>query len=380
MNRPVLARRRFGMLAAACIATAHLGMLPSAIAAGADGANPSTIETAHDITTDSPCPIGSTRLAPVDVISGSDGSLAVIYLVRGVRTEVRIPREGFSPLTATARELANLGMPERPSDTAARAQWAAGLRSWKRTTDATLCEQTGITFGPDEPAFITDPSGGNGAASYNWAGNALARAAAGTYVAIQGDIVQPTKNTSCTGAALGNWIGLGGYTSQKLIQAGTAYFPNEGTPRAWYEYLAAGSQNPPVTMSSVVVRAGDRIHAYVAVQKSTGQTTFYLYNTANGTNSSVVLNLSVSTYYDGSSAEWIDERPSVGGAPTPLGNFGSAVWTNVQAQNSVGSWLPFGASNPDRIKMLSSNDLSTLAYPNAPSNNSSFTDVYYKCS
>ena len=42
-----------------------------------------------------------------------------------------------------------------------------------------------------------------------------------------------------------------------------------------------------------------------------------------------------SSYYDGSSAEWIDERTTFGTTPSPLANYGATHWTEAQAATST---------------------------------------------
>lgn len=64
------------------------------------------------------------------------------------------------------------------------------------------------------------------------------------------------------------------------------------------------------------------MHSYTVHQTSgAGQTTFYVADNTTGTSQSVIVNLSPS-YYDGRTAEWIDERPLVNGSISRSGTSG----------------------------------------------------------
>jgi hypothetical protein len=207
--------------------------------------------------------------------------------------------------------------------------------------------------------------------SSNWAGY-VANSGAGntTYIAAQGDFIQPTYHTSCSPSEEGSWTGIGGYNSGRLIQAGTEMSTN----RAWYEYLGNnGAGIAPVY--TINVGSGHRIHTYEVIQRSTGKTTFYVYDTYTGINKSVVVTLSVSTYYDGSSTAYIDERPN--GAYYWLRNFSSIAWTNAKAQKTSGTW--YSLQSQSEVEVILVENGITLARPGAMTGSQSFTEHYYHC-
>lgn len=84
-----------------------------------------------------------------------------------------------------------------------------------------------------------------------------------------------------------------------------------------------------------------------------------------------------SSYYDGTYAEWIDERPSDAFGPVPLTNFGHINWTNTKAQKSNTTWYNLGSLSYLKEDMTQPE---ALAYPNALSSSTTFTDWWYNCS
>jgi hypothetical protein len=165
------------------------------------------------------------------------------------------------------------------------------------------------------------------------------------------------------------------------MQDGTGIDTN-GRLYAWYEYLyfdsGGGFHGIPVTeIPAIVVHTGDRMHAYVVHQTSgTGHTTFFVADNTTGVSRSILHDLS-SAYYDGTYAEWIDERPSIGNVPQPLTNFGHINWTNTKAQKSNTTWYNLGSLPYLKEDMTQPE---ALAYPNALSSSTTFTDYWYNCS
>ncbi len=324
------------------------------------------------------CPEGT--YAPlVGITHYDDGGLGYRYRIGQEIHEVPIAPAGFNPATAANAMLARYGLPERPAatDVAGMQRWHGLLDGWKRNTDASLCVGTERKYHQFMPATRAAVAGTDEATTYsvqsiNWAGY-VADAGAGTttYIAAQGDFVHPTLHSpNCSPNEEGSWTGIGGYHSGRLIQAGTEMSTN----RAWYEYLGNnGAGIAPVY--TINVHPGDRIHTYEVIQRSTGQTTFYVYDTATGVNKSVVLTLSVSTYYDGSSTAYIDEMPNPN--VNYLRNFGSIAWTNAQAQRTSGTWYTLQSQNEVEVILVYGGI--TNAHPGAMTGSKTFTEHWYHC-
>lgn len=338
--------------------------------------------TATGISFQGTCPAGTVPLLPVKITTNTDGSVVVTYSEAGAVGEVRIPPNSFSPLAASAAELELYGLPPRPSDTAALSSWTTDMTSWHRNTDAGLCRTNATapsrTVSSDAPTALNGVQG----TIYNypiWSGYVLDVPTV-TYIGVQGDFNQPSKgSSSCTGDSLASWTGIGGNQgSQKLIQAGTAYLRGSNTPVAWYEYLGPNNTGINLTvMSGVTVHSGDVIHTYVVHQTSgTGLTTFYVADNTTGTSQSTTWALG-STYYDGTSADWIDERLSYNQVPTPLSNFNLNSWNNANVQKTSGTWNSLGSQTPIATGMWVSPHY--LAYPSGLNTSTTFTDFYLAC-
>lgn len=313
-----------------------------------------------------PCASGEVWLQPTTFEKLSDGGQLNDYWINGTLNQVPVPPPNFKPLTASLSSLAQYGFPARPTATDTLSAWNREMTGWKPTPDLGLCE-TNIQ------ATIFQ--------SANWSGY-NATTSANPYIGVQGDFLQPTKgSTSCLNSQELSWVGIGGVKTSSLIQDGTGIDTN-GSYYAWYEYLDSTGGGITVTkMPSVTVHAGDRIHNYLVHQTAgSGQTTFYVADNTTGTSQSVIVNLS-SAYYDGSTAEWIDERPQLQANPVvfaPLANFGTVNWTNAQAQKSTGTWYNAGSQTYTENDMVVSGHY--LAFPNTLSSSTSFTDYWAACS
>jgi peptidase A4-like protein len=311
-----------------------------------------------------PCAPGEAWLRPTSVEHRADGGTINDYWRDGVLTQVPLPPASFKPLTASAADLAAYGFPPRPDTQDELIAWQSDLASWKPTPDIGACEVPGLTAAFNNPI---------------WSGYDADSTSSSTYIAVQGDYHQPTKgSTSCASPQEVSWVGLGGYHTGRLMQDGTG-IDATGHYYAWYEWLNDTNDIGITKMASVTVHAGDRIHTYVVHQTSgSGQTTFYVADNTTGTSQSRIVNLG-SAYYDGSSAEMIDERPSIGGIPTNLTNFGTVNWTNAKVQRSNATWYTLGSQTNVEFDMWATNFSHILAFPDVMSSSTTFSDTWYRC-
>jgi hypothetical protein len=176
------------------------------------------------------------------------------------------------------------------------------------------------------PGRAPSPAAAGGSSgSRNWAGYV---ASGGPFTSVTGSWTVPSVQTSSAAGGGGDatWVGIGGATSTDLIQAGTqatVLGPGQVEYGAWLETLPQPSQ--PVPLS---VNPGDAITVTLSQQSGgvwqisiVDQTTTQQYQTTVQYNSSL------------SSAEWIEEAPSVatvGLRVINLDNFGT-----VQIQKAM---------------------------------------------
>jgi hypothetical protein len=190
---------------------------------------------------------------------------------------------------------------------------------------------TGSSSSSSSPATTT------GYTSTNWSGYL---STIGSYSRIAGswNATSPTEVGTRTSAD-GTWIGIGGVTSGDLIQVGTDNFVSPGgqvSSSAFYEMLPANA----VTIPSVTINPGDSISASVT-ETSSGEWMIAINNNTNGQSFST----SVAYTSTNSSAEWIEEDPSMSTfRQYPFDNFGTASFTNGSTTSSGANQTIAGSS------------------------------------
>ena len=149
-------------------------------------------------------------------------------------------------------------------------------------------------------------------------------------------------NTPCTTGIVDHnhlvaqWVGLGGYYSDTLLQAGTTLLAN-GTFHIFYELYP----NPPVISSQSFGCASSFTAEVDYNYTSTGANKNHIAvkNTSTGFTVDVVV-ANTSFQPDLQSSEWIDERPSCNSGLTDLADFNYLTWTSPLARtNTSGAGL-----------------------------------------
>ncbi len=194
--------------------------------------------------------------------------------------------------------------------------------AWKLQQDEhpssrTLQPSSGNPGATTTPAAPITPGRGQ-SQSRNWSGY---NATGGTFTAVSGTWMVPKVSTGTLGIDA-TWVGIGGVTSQDLIQAGTQAEVQLGqvTYSAWWETLPQASQTVPLDIS-----AGDTV-SVVITQQSDGTWQIVMRDTANAQTWQKNLTYQSSL----SSSEWVEEAPATGHRLIlPLDNFGTVTFTNA---------------------------------------------------
>jgi peptidase A4-like protein len=162
--------------------------------------------------------------------------------------------------------------------------------------------------GNDDPGAVVTNAGWS---SSNWSGYAKT----GSFTAITGSwtvqAASPTKKQTFSS----QWIGIDGFNNSSLIQTGTEsdYYQGSAHYAAWWEILPAAETVIP----SLPVRPGDHMSASVTKGSGSSWTITITDDTTGGSFTTV------QTYTGpGTSAEWIEEAPTVGGRIATLANYG----------------------------------------------------------
>ena len=160
-----------------------------------------------------------------------------------------------------------------------------------------------------------------GWASSNWSGYAVSSSTAGTYSSITGQWTVPAVQATSGNSYSASWIGIDGFNNSSLIQTGTGqdYVSGRASYYAWWEILPAAETQ----ITKFVVHPGDQMSA--TITKGSGSSwTITITDISDGTGGSFTTTQSYSG--PGTSAEWIEEAPTVGGRIATLAHYGSTTF------------------------------------------------------
>ena len=187
------------------------------------------------------------------------------------------------------------------------------------------------------------------ALSTNWSGQV---ATGGTYTSVAGSWTVPTVQPGGNDYSA-TWIGIDGTSSSTLIQTGTAQESDFGTTAyyPWYELLP-NSETPIPHL----VEPGDSMTSSIT-ETSTVNSTWSIVLT--DVSEQWTFQISVHYVTPGTSAEWIEEAPTVG-TQTTLADYGSTTFTGM----SVGG-PGTAAATYSPIYMIDTLDTEVISWPNA---------------
>jgi Peptidase A4 family len=157
-------------------------------------------------------------------------------------------------------------------------------------------------------------------ASYNWSGYADVSPTDQTFTEVGGQWRTPSVTCDGEDTISSEWVGLDGFTSLTVEQAGTVGWCFEGTPTyfTWYEMYPAGTIEVGTSL-----RPGDKITASVS-RSGTSYTLALTDATRPADSFSATKTCALATCLD-TSAEWVAERPSFHIGIAPLANY--SRWT-----------------------------------------------------
>jgi Peptidase A4 family len=308
------------------------------------------------------------------------------------QADVRTPQPGdvirpaLSKADATRLsidELAKRGYPIRPDATQAPdafATWLKAVTKPSRLVDARQVARTEIQH-------VKPATASNFETSSNWSGFEL-RGSNGAYDMVEGEWYVPTvyyETNAHTYSAY--WIGLDGDGTSDLWQAGTEQeiqdidifgihfdFTNY---YAWTEFLPP--QGTEQVLPNFSVAPGDLMFTEVWVGNSGSSPTLsglyaiaFVEDISRGEYTTVYncrglwlfgcTNIA-QTNIGGSEAEWIMERPTVGGSLPDLADYSYSYMYAAYAEKPSGSWVTYNGANNQQIFMYNGSDLLSGVYP-----------------
>jgi peptidase A4-like protein len=244
-----------------------------------------------------------------------------------------------------------------------------------------------------EPHLVSNPDITHGTAiveagpetSFNWSGIEL-RGVNGYYDFVSGTWhVPPVTGVSYAKSYSAFWIGLDGDGTNDLVQCGTeqdnmTYYTDAkeykdvkqvsiSTYYAWTEFLPQQPTEQQIT--NLPVSPGDEIFAEVWIGEvwsrpflGGGYGSFFLENLTTSEHTYVFTPVGA-TAVGGSEAEWIMERPTVGGQLPALANYGSASMSHAYARRAGSSgrkgFVPYHGAETMHLTMMNTTRANTLA-------------------
>jgi hypothetical protein len=253
-----------------------------------------------------PLPVLSSHLS----VTGGTATQDTVYRLGTSTISVAAPPSGFSPATSSPRERRALGITALPV-ALRRAVLAPGMRY---DSSGSLCER---------PAVQHTVS----STSQNWAGVAVVDPASHTsfWQAVANWTVPQFTTTCLAPSDHAMWTGVGGYHTDKLMQAGIDTFGNSD-PNAvypWFEVLYTPDPTNPYDPANLVdggtvlpglkVHAGDSVTVDTEYLSARNEVIFWFMDWSTHQDKEVPLTGSIdghklSFFYDGQSAEVINEE------------------------------------------------------------------------
>ncbi len=218
-------------------------------------------------------------------------------------------------------------VPPAPSPTAVAPTPAPTPRPVRRPTAAPVpSRQPPVIISrvsPPPPVAQAQPAR---VVSDNWSGYVARRD--GAFWEVSGSWTEPTVRCTAASSESVFWVGLGGYPSYPLYQAGSGAFCRNGVPihALWYELLTPESAAPLVAL--VQISAGDRVSASLSLRSGAAGGQVHLVDETSG----YARDVSFSPAADAlGSAEWVAEATSHGGTVSTLADFGSVSFAGCSA-------------------------------------------------
>jgi hypothetical protein len=283
-------------------------------------------------------------------------------------TTIAAPPKDFDPLVASDQDLDYYGFPPRPNENAD----PKGFASWKSAMIASKArvipnlEVTKIFHSPAKAkASANAPKeGSNTLEFYNWSGyvnytGATTYGSSSSYYFLYADYVVPIARQAfgvCTGTWdwESSWVGIDGYGSPDVLQAGIeadAYYS------PWFEWYPNGETR----ITNLPIAPGDDYFVEVWSTSSTAGHA-YLVNRNSGVAVIINFNAPSGTTLRGGSAEWVVERPTVNGSFATLSNYIADPFWFSYAETFGGTVVEPGSSTSAPMIMVD-NSGNPISYP-----------------
>lgn len=299
------------------------------------------------------------RKAPITAPKLPDADIAVV--IGRIKERVKtfdLPPPGFDPLSASPKQLSDLGFPQRPDPVRLPVFHAFWHKMFSpplhiEQFDLLAADLEGLLGQLIDGRLAMLDASARRQSSLNWSGAYITPRDGTIFSSIHGAWQVPTPEQPTPAAAgipyrSSTWIGLDGqrrYYQSSLPQIGTSQdIENtsdglEDQYRAWWQWWARDNPNTtaPLPLPFPVIRHGDFIMASVYAEPDRKAAKFVIKNVSNGqlVRFDAIAPVSVlglpPLQISGATAEWVMERPSEGADIQILPDYGTTVFSDCLA-------------------------------------------------
>ena len=279
----------------------------------------------------------------------------------------RIPKGEAAALTLTVGDAASVGERGQGGNVRRSTAGRVGFLSFVLLITTTTCgnvEAGSVVQAASEshaaripipgPPRRLSATGANESFSRNWAGYAVTN---GPYSSVSASWTVPTVTppTNRRKAQFSStWVGIDGYDNGDLIQAGTEqdWIGGAAFYQSWWEILP----QPETPIPTITVQPGDVMN--VSITQGSPHWTITVTDTTSGQS------FTTTPSYSGplSSAEWIQEAPTVNGRVAALADYGTVDFDLAKA-NGVNPLL----NSSESMAMAKKSGRVVISTPSLPS-------------
>ncbi|WP_051263400.1 G1 family glutamic endopeptidase [Tuberibacillus calidus] len=260
----------------------------------------------------------------------------------------------FNPYTASNKELKNHHLPIKPKNKKEYKQWKHVISTIK----------TGKYI---KPVFteVKHKNSVSTVGSYNWSGYVTNDTYGSPDINVVSGYWQvPDVENSKINTFSSSWVGIGGINKENhLIQAGTEQQVDANGNKVfyfWWEQLP----NYETKITSLSVHPGDQVFVYISYDPSDKTAWYFIENMTAGGYTNFEVDAGYS--YDGSTADWIVERPTIfvngKSSLSKLANFNYIVFWDCIATDGINGGYINDFESINRIIMVGDTD-NILAVP-----------------
>jgi hypothetical protein len=261
------------------------------------------------------------------------------------------PPQGFDMQSASDAVLAQHGMPSRSAHPTLAAKWAAATRKTTKYVVPKFTYRAGKYHKPRIKAANATET------STNWCGGVVFAPAGKAFKWVSGVWTIPNVNPATTDGSVSycaSWIGIDGDNSDDVLQAGvecevrSAGGQVQRNIYAWWEWFPEAE----VSLDNFPVAAGDEVSLVITVEDgSTTMAKVMFSNQTQGTATSFEITAPTGTMVTGNCAEWIVERPSIGGQIAGLALYDMVTFSGSDAGLAGSSGTTVGGATGDKLNM-----------------------------